>query len=135
MIVGVGIDLCDISRIQNTLLKYGNRFKKRCFTSKEIDKCDKVKNSAACFAKRFATKEAVSKALGTGIRQGVFWKHIEVINKKSGKPDVILKATALDVLNKLIKSNYTAKISVTITDEKGIAQAMVIIESIKENSL
>ena len=135
MIVGVGIDLCDISRIQNTLLKYGNRFKKRCFTSKEIDKCDKVKNSAACFAKRFAAKEAVSKALGTGIRQGVFWKHIEVINKKSGKPDVILKATALDILNKLIKSNYTAKISVTITDEKGIAQAMVIIESIKENSL
>ena len=135
MIVGVGIDLCDISRIQNTLLKYGNRFKKRCFTSKEIDKCDKVKNSAACFAKRFAAKEAVSKALGTGIRQGVFWKHIEVFNKKSGKPDVILKATALDVLNKLIKSNYTAKISVTITDEKGIAQALVIIESIKENSL
>ena len=130
MIVGIGIDLCDIGRIQNTLHKYGKRFKKRCFTTKEIEKCDKVKNRAACFAKRFAAKEAVSKALGTGIRQGVFWKHIEVINKKNGKPEVILKGKALEVLKNLVKYN-SAKVSITITDEKGIAQALVIIESIK----
>ena len=81
MILGIGIDLCKISRINSTLSKFGARFKKRCFTYNEINKCDRVKNSSACYAKRFASKEAVSKALGTGFRNGVYWKDIEIINK------------------------------------------------------
>ena len=98
MIIGVGIDLCDIKRIEKTILKFGDRFKKRCFTDNEIFKCNNTKNSAACFAKRFASKEAVSKALGTGINRGLYWKHIEIINQKSGKPEVILHGNALKIL-------------------------------------
>ena len=78
MIIGIGMDLCEISRIDSTLRRYGLRFKNRCFTKNEIKKCDNIKNSTACYAKRFASKEAVSKALGTGIKKGVYWKHIEI---------------------------------------------------------
>ena len=130
MILGVGMDLCKISRINNTLYRYADRFKKRCFTNNEIKKCNKVKNSAACYAKRFAAKEAVSKALGTGINQGVYWKDIEIINMKSGKPEVVLKKNAKKVLIKMMPESKDYNISITITDENDLAQAFVIIETI-----
>ncbi len=130
MIIGTGIDICDISRIENTLKLYGKKFKNRCFTENEINKCDNVKNNAACYAKRFASKEAVSKALGTGISKGVYWKHIEINNMKTGKPRVILSGNAKKILKKMTPINKKNNISITITDEKGIAQALVIIEAV-----
>lgn len=130
MIIGLGIDVCDISRIGDTLTKYGDKFKRRCFTYNEILKCNNIKNSTACFAKRFASKEAVSKALGTGINQGVNWKNIEIINLKSGKPKVLLHGKALVRLEQLLPKNMKSNISITISDEKGLAQALVIIEAI-----
>ena len=129
MILGIGMDLCKISRINTTLYRYGDRFKKRCFTNNEINKCNKVKNSSACYAKRFASKEAVSKALGTGINQGVYWKDIEIINMKSGKPTVILNGNAKKILIKMLPESKDYNISITITDENDLAQAFVIIET------
>lgn len=123
------MDLCKISRINTTLQRYGNRFKKRCFTNNEIKKCNKVKNSSACYAKRFASKEAVAKALGTGINQGVYWKDIEIINMKSGKPTVVLKGNAKRILIKIKPESKDYNISITITDENDLAQAFVIIET------
>ena len=127
---GIGSDLIDIRRIEKTLSKFGDRFKKRCFTYNEINKCDRVKNSSACYAKRFASKEAVSKALGTGFRRGVYWKDIEIINMKSGKPKVELKGNAKNILMDMVPENKDYSISITITDEGGLAQAFVIIEAI-----
>ena len=130
MIVGLGIDICDIKRIESTLAKYGDKFKRRCFTQNEILKCNKIKNYSACFAKRFASKEATAKALGTGINQGVNWKSIEIVNYKSGKPKVILYGEAHAKLEQLVPKNMKSKISITISDEKGLAQSLVIIEAI-----
>ena len=129
MILGIGIDLCTISRMNTTLYKFGDRFKKRCFTYNEINKCDRVKNSSACYAKRFASKEAVSKALGTGFRHGVYWKDIEITNMKSGQPKVELRGNAKNILVEMVE-NKEYNISITITDENGLAQALVIIETI-----
>ena len=129
MILGIGIDLCEISRINLTLSKFGYRFKKRCFTYTEINKCDSVKNRSACYAKRFASKEAVSKALGTGFRHGVYWKDIEITNMKSGQPKVELRGNAKNILVEMVE-NKEYNISITITDENGLAQALVIIEII-----
>ena len=130
MILGIGIDLCSISRINKTIQKFGKRFKERCFTYNEINKCDRVKNSSACYAKRFASKEAVSKALGTGFSHGVYWKDIEIINMKSGQPKVELKGNAKNILMDMIPQNKHYNISITITDENGLAQALVIIETV-----
>ena len=86
--IGLGSDLIDIRRIENTLSKFGDRFKKRIFTENEIKKCERRKESVACYAKRFAAKEAAAKALGTGFRNGVFWRDLEVTNLPSGKPTI-----------------------------------------------
>ena len=129
MVLGIGIDLCKISRINSTLNKFGDRFKKRCFTYTEINKCDSVKNRSACYAKRFASKEAVSKALGTGFRHGVYWKDIEITNMKSGQPKVELRGNAKNILVEMVE-NKEYNISITITDENGLAQALVIIETV-----
>ena len=130
MILGIGLDLCKVSRIDATLEKFGNRFKKKCFTFKEISQCDRVNNSSSCYAKRFASKEAVSKALGTGLSQGVYWKDIEIINMKSGKPKVNLSGNAKEILKNMTPKNKDYRIQITITDEAGLAQALVIIEAI-----
>ena len=130
MILGIGIDLCKISRIKSTLYKFGDRFKKRCFTYNEINKCDKVNNSSACYAKRFAAKEAVAKALGTGFSHGVYWKNIEIINMQSGQPKVVLSENAKNILMEMVPENKEYNISISITDENGLAQALVIIETI-----
>ena len=130
MIIGIGMDICKVSRIKATLNKFGDRFKNRCFTFNEINRCDKINNSYDCYAKRFASKEAVSKALGTGFSHGVYWKDIEIINMKSGKPKVELKGNARNVLIEMVPENKEYNISISITDENGLAQVLVIIETI-----
>ena len=131
MILGIGIDLCKISRINSTLYKFGDRFKKRCFTYNEINKCDRVKNSSACYAKRFASKEAVSKALGTGFRKGVYWKDLEVVNLPSGKPSINFYGNSKKQLESLIPRNNIPVVNLSITDEFPYAQAIVTINSNK----
>ena len=132
MIIGVGVDICMIKRIESTLDKYGTKFKERCFTQDEIFKCDKRFNPAACYAKRFAAKEAFSKAIGTGISKGVSWRNIEVYNKKSGQPQIKLHGNVIKTLDSLVPNNMIPKIFISITDEKEIAKAFIVIEAIKK---
>ena len=130
MILGLGIDTCDIQRVSRILEKYNDRFENKCFTEIEIHKCKNTFNKSNCYAKRFAAKEAVSKALGTGISQGIGWKQIEVKNLASGKPIINLYGQAKKKLESLLPKNMTSNILVTITDEKEYAQALVIIEAL-----
>ena len=125
--IGLGSDLIDIRRIENTLSKFGDRFKKRIFTENEIKKCERRKESAACYAKRFAAKEACSKALGTGLRKGVFYRDMEIINLPSGKPTLRLYGGALSRLNELCAGDFSPIIELSITDDKKLALAIVII--------
>ena len=129
MILGIGIDICEIKRISKVLNKFNDRFEKRCFTETEIVKCSNSFSKSACYAKRFAAKEATAKALGTGISQGISWKNIEVANLSSGKPIVNLYGKAKKRLESLLSKNTTSNILITITDEREYAQAFVIIES------
>ena len=122
----LGSDLIDIRRIEKTLSRFGKKFKKRVFTDKEINKCDKRKESAACYAKRFAAKEAAAKALGTGFRKGVYWRDLEVSNLVSGKPTVIFHGNSEIHLQKISNGEKTV-INLTITDEYPYAQAIVTI--------
>ena len=128
MIIGSGIDIVNIYRIEKTINKFGNRFKKRCFSSTEITKSENSFNKNSSYAKRYAAKEACSKALGTGLARGIFWKDIEVINNKYGKPYIKLHNRALKRVNKISKKNF--KIEVSLSDEKKYAIATVIISEI-----
>ena len=130
MIVGIGTDLADIRRIENTLNRFGERFEKRVFTDIERAKSDKRRERAASYAKRWAAKEACSKALGTGLRMGVAWKEMGVVNLPSGKPTMELTGGAAERMAKLIPEGHDAYIHVTITDDKPYAQAFVIIEAL-----
>ena len=129
MIFGIGQDLCDSKRIEATLEKHGDRFKNRIYTKNEIKKCDSRKNYADSYARRFAAKEACSKALGTGFKRGVFYKDIEVVNLKSGKPIIILKGGALEQFKLITKNDESAKIEVSLTDDNKLAMAIVIISN------
>ncbi len=131
MILGIGIDICEIDRISNTLKKYKERFEERCFTYLERKKCQGTYNKSNCYAKRFAAKEATSKALGTGISNGISWQQIEIENLSSGKPKINLFGNAKKKLETLLPKNMTSNILITITDEKDYAQALVIIEAKK----
>ena len=133
MIIGTGIDLIDIRRIEKTLERFGSRFIKRIFTDVEIQKSEKRLNRSSSYAKRFAAKEATSKALGTGFRKGVFWKDIVVVNKKTGEPSIKLSGGAKKQLESIIPINYFANIQLTVTDDFPWAQAQVIIEVIRES--
>ncbi len=124
--IGLGSDLIDIRRIEKTLSRFGEKFKKRVFTDKEINKCDKRKQSAACYAKRFAAKEAAAKALGTGFRNGVYWRDLEVSNLASGKPTIIFHGNSEIHLQKISNGEKTV-VNLTITDEYPYAQAIVTI--------
>ena len=124
--IGLGSDLIDIRRIEKTLSRFGKKFKKRVFTDKEINKCDKRKESAACYAKRFAAKEAAAKALGTGFRKGVYWRDLEVSNLVSGKPTIIFHGNSEIHLQKISNGEKTI-VNLTITDEYPYAQAIVTI--------
>ncbi len=130
MIIGMGSDLIDIRRIETSLSRFGDRFTQRCFTDIEQAKSDGRKNRAASYAKRFAAKEACSKALGTGLAQGVFWKDMGVVNLPSGKPTMRLTNGAATRLAKLLPAGHEAVIHLTITDEFPYAQAFVIIEAL-----
>ena len=132
MIIGHGIDLIDIWRIDRTIDRFGERFIKRIFTKNEIIRSDKKQKRIESYAKRFAAKEACSKALGTGFRLGVYWKNIEVVNEKSGKPTLKLTGGAYERLKKLTPIDSTHNISLSITDDFPWAQANVIIEVIKK---
>jgi holo-[acyl-carrier protein] synthase len=129
LIVGIGLDLCDIRRIEKTLEKFGDRFPKRCFTEIERAKADGRAARAATYAKRFAAKEACAKALGTGLGHGVGWLDMGVVNDASGRPTLHLTGGALSRLAALIPRGYEPHIHLTLTDEYPLAQAQVIIEA------
>ncbi len=127
MILGIGIDLIDIRRIERTLERFGDRFTRRVFTTAERERSDRRRWRAASYAKRYAAKEACAKALGTGLAQGVLWSEIGVVNAPSGRPILVLTGGALRRLERLVPEGKRARIDLTITDEPPIAQAMVVI--------
>src|SRR6266700_3213255 len=117
MIIGLGVDLCDIRRIERILEKYGDRFTHRCFTATERAKADRRKARAATYAKRFAAKEACAKALGTGIGQGVSWLDMGVENDEFGRPSLELTGGAAARLLHITPRGYKARVHLTMTDE------------------
>ncbi len=132
MIIGIGTDLLDIRRIERTLERFGDRFRDRVFSEAERGRCERRANPAACYAQRYAAKEACSKALGTGLRQGVFWRDMVVGNLPSGKPVMTLTGGARRRLDALTPSGMAAEIDVTLTDEYPLAQAVVIISAVRD---
>ncbi len=130
MIIGIGNDLIDIRRIERTLERFGDRFLDRVFTDIERTKSDRRRNRAASYAKRFAAKEACSKALGTGFRQGVYWRDLGVVNMRSGKPTMKLTGNAAEHLERITPPGTIAQIDLTITDDMPLAQAIVIITAV-----
>ncbi|MBC7102459.1 MAG: holo-ACP synthase [Parvibaculum sp.] len=130
MIIGIGNDLIDIRRVQKTLDRFGDRFVERIFTDVERRKSEARQMRAASYAKRFAAKEACSKALGTGFRRGVFWRDMGVINIRGGQPTMALTGGALLRLNEITPEGMEAVIHVTITDDHPLAQAFVIISAV-----
>ena len=130
MIIGIGSDLIDIRRVERTLERFGDRFTDRCFTETERVKCDRRHLRAASYAKRYAAKEACSKALGTGCRKGVYWRDLGVVNLPGGKPTMTLTGGALKRLEEITPDGMDIQIDLTITDEPPVAEAMVIISAI-----
>jgi holo-[acyl-carrier protein] synthase len=128
MILGLGNDIIDIRRVERTIERYGDRFLSRVFTDIERRKSD---GRAASYAKRFAAKEACAKALGTGFRQGVFWRDMGVVNLPSGRPTLELTGGALQALVDLTPEGHAVRIDLTITDDFPMAQAIVIISAIR----
>lgn len=128
MIIGIGTDLCDIRRIEAALTRFGERFARRCFTELERAKADRRADRAGTYAKRFAAKEACSKALGTGIR-GIRWQEMGVVNLPSGQPTFNLSGKAKARLDALTPPGHIAVIHLTLTDEHPLAQAFVVIEA------
>lgn len=130
MIIGMGSDLIDIRRVEKSIERFGERFTNRVFTEVEQAKSDGRKNRAASYAKRFAAKEACSKALGTGIAHGVFWRDMGVVNLPGGKPTMKLTNGAGERLAAMMPAGHKPVIHLTITDEYPYAQAFVIIEAL-----
>jgi holo-[acyl-carrier protein] synthase len=129
MILGLGNDLCDIRRIERTLERFGERFLDRVFTDVERKRAFAKGAPAATLAKRFAAKEACAKALGTGLRNGTFWRDMGVTNLASGRPTMILTGGAKAHLDRMTPDGYEARIDVTLTDEAPLASAVVIISA------
>ena len=134
MIIGLGNDVIDIRRIEETLERFGDRFVQRIFTETEQRKSDRRRQRAASYAKRFAAKEACSKALGTGLRKGVFWRDMGVVNLPSGRPTLVLTGGAAAQLALLTPAGYQARIDLTLTDDYPMAQAIVIISGVPEGT-
>jgi holo-[acyl-carrier-protein] synthase len=132
MIIGLGSDLIQIHRVEQTLARFGQRFVARCFTEIEQRKSDRRAQRAASYAKRFAAKEACSKALGTGLSRGVYWRDMGVVNLPSGKPTMQLTNGAARALARLVPPGHEPHIHLTITDDAGLAQAFVIIEALPQ---
>ena len=134
MIIGLGSDLCNIERIAHSLDRYGERFLNRVFTDVERAKAAKRPHTiAGTLAKRFAAKEAYSKAVGTGFRRGVFMRDIGVVNAPSGAPTLALSGGAKAALDRLGPQGYRAELHLTLTDDHPWAQAFVIIEAVRDD--
>jgi holo-[acyl-carrier protein] synthase len=129
MILGIGSDITDVRRIAKVLERHGDRFIDRVFTSTERAKAERRRNRAETYAKRFAAKEACAKALGTGLRAGVWWRDMGVVNLPSGRPTMQLTGGAKRRLDAITPAGYEARIDLTITDEGPTAQALVIISA------
>ena len=128
VVIGLGSDLCNITRIESSLARFGDRFINRIFTATERAKADRrTLTRAATYAKRFAAKEACSKALGTGFRRGVFWRDMGVVNLSSGAPTLALTGGAAARLAELTPAGYSAAVHLTMTDDHPWAQAIVLI--------
>ena len=132
MIIGLGNDIIDIRRIEKTLERYGERFIERIFTDIERQKSERRAERAASYAKRFAAKEACAKALGTGLRRGVYWRDMGVINLPSGRPTLELTGGAAQQLHAITPEGYEARIDLTLTDDFPLAEAVVIISGVPE---
>jgi holo-[acyl-carrier protein] synthase len=132
MIVGLGSDLSDIRRIEKTLARHGERFTHRIFTELERARSERKADRAASYAKRFAAKEACAKALGTGMRRGVFWRDMGVVNLRTGQPTMALTGGALARLQEITPAGHRAVIHLTLTDDHPYAQAFVIVEALPE---
>jgi holo-[acyl-carrier protein] synthase len=134
MILGVGSDLVDVRRIERVIARHGNRFILRIFTELERAKADRRATRIETYAKRFAAKEACAKALGTGFRNGVFWRDLGVVNLPTGRPTMKLTGGALDRLKAITPPGHEARIDLTITDEGPMAQALVIISAVPKGT-
>jgi holo-[acyl-carrier protein] synthase len=130
MILGIGNDIIDIRRIEQTMERFGDRFLDRIFTPVERRKSDRRAQRAASYAKRYAAKEACAKALGTGLRNGVFWRDMGVVNLPSGRPTLALTGGAAEQLERITPAGFKAQIDLTITDEFPMAEAVVIISAL-----
>ncbi len=134
MILGLGSDIVDVRRIERMIERYGDRFLQRIFTDVERAKADRRATRAATYAKRFAAKEACAKALGTGFRDGVFWRDLGVVNLSSGRPTMRLTGGALARLTAITPPGHKPRIDITLTDEGPLAQALVIISAVPNGS-
>jgi holo-[acyl-carrier protein] synthase len=132
VILGIGNDIIAIRRIEKTLERYGERFIQRVFTDVEQRKSDGRAQRAASYAKRFAAKEACAKALGTGLRRGVYWRDMGVINLPSGRPTIRLTGGAAMTLDEITPEGYEARIDLTLTDDFPLAAAIVIISGLPD---
>jgi holo-[acyl-carrier protein] synthase len=129
VILGIGNDVIDIRRIESTIERYGERFLGRVFTTTERARSDGKTGRSASYAKRFAAKEACAKALGTGLRQGVFWRDMGVVNERSGRPTMVLTGGALRQLERLTPDGFVPRVHITLTDDFPVAQAVVVISA------
>jgi holo-[acyl-carrier protein] synthase len=130
MILGLGSDLIDVRRIASALERFGDRFTTRIFTEGERRRCDRRAARAEGYARRFAAKEACSKALGTGFRLGVYWKDLEVVNLPSGQPTMRLAGAAAEHLRRMVPPGLQPVVHVSLTDDPPVAQAIVIISAV-----
>ena len=130
MIIGIGSDLTDIRRIEQTLSRFGDRFISRIFTEVERTRSERKQDRAASYAKRFAAKEACAKALGTGLKRGVFWRDMGVVNLRSGQPTMALTGGAAARLAAMLPDGMRGAIHLSLTDDHPYAQAFVIIEAL-----
>ncbi len=135
MILGVGTDLCNIERIERTLERFGDRFRNRVFTEIEQQKAERRRDVAGTYAKRWAAKEACSKALGTGLRMGIAWKDMAVSNLRTGQPVMHVTGWAAERLAEMTPAGHVATIHVTLTDDHPWAQAFVVIEALPETDI
>ena len=127
MIIGLGQDVCDTRRVARALARFGTRFTERIFTEEEQKRCGTRVKCAECYARRFSAKEALSKALGTGFRKGVYWRDIGVINLTGGKPALQLGGGALACLERLTPTGMEARVELSLTDDRELAHAIVLI--------
>jgi holo-[acyl-carrier protein] synthase len=134
MILGIGNDVIDIRRIERTIARYGERFLNRVFTETERARSDGRAGRIASYAKRFAAKEACAKALGTGLRKGVYWRDMGVVNLPSGRPTLLLTGGAARRLQHITPQGYAPRVHVTVTDDFPMAEAVVIISGVAESA-